>query len=59
MLLMFACKNEEKNFSYNISIFSSNIIIMWSVSLQNNHNVHITNFEKKHYKQDRVNLEDD
>jgi len=26
---------------------------------QNNHNARITNFEKKHYKQDRVNLEDD
>ncbi len=26
---------------------------------ENNHNARITNFEKKHYKQDRVNLEDD
>jgi len=28
----------------------------WS---DNNHNARITNFEKEHYKQDRVNLEDD
>jgi len=27
--------------------------------LLNNHNARITNFEKEHYKQDRVNLEDD
>jgi len=27
--------------------------------LKNNHNARITNFEKEHYKQDRVNLEDD
>jgi len=26
---------------------------------ENNHNARITNFEKEHYKQDRVNLEDD
>ena len=26
---------------------------------KNNHNARITNFEKEHYKQDRVNLEDD
>jgi len=26
---------------------------------KNNHNARITNFEKKHYKQDRVNLKDD
>ena len=26
---------------------------------ENNHNVCITNFEKEHYKQDRVNLEND
>ncbi len=32
MLLMFAYKNEEKNFSCSISIFSSNVIIIWSVS---------------------------
>ncbi len=32
MLLMSACKNEEKNFYCNISIFSLNIVIMWSVS---------------------------
>jgi len=28
MLLTFAYKNEEKNFSYSILIFSSNVIIM-------------------------------
>ncbi len=33
MLLMFACESEEKNFSCSILIFSSNIVIMWSVSL--------------------------
>jgi len=27
--------------------------------VKNNHNARITNFEKEHYKQDRVNLEDD
>jgi len=26
---------------------------------KNNHNARITNFEKEHYKQDRVNLKDD
>ena len=26
---------------------------------ENNHNARITNFEKEHYKQDRVNLEND
>jgi len=26
--------------------------------IRNNHNARITNFEKEHYKQDRVNLED-
>jgi len=26
---------------------------------KNNHNARITNFEKEHYKQGRVNLEDD
>jgi len=32
----------------------------FSYDLQlNNHNARITNFEKEHYKQDRVNLEDD
>jgi len=29
------------------------------IILKNNHNVCITNFEKEHYKQDRMNLEDD
>jgi len=28
-------------------------------SLENNHNARITNFEKEHYKQNRVNLKDD
>ncbi len=32
MSLTSACKNEEKNFSYSILIFSSNVVIMWSVS---------------------------
>ncbi len=32
MLLTSACESEEKNFSRSISIFSSNIVIMWSVS---------------------------
>ena len=27
--------------------------------IKNNHNARITNFEKEHYKQDRVNIEDD
>jgi len=29
------------------------------IILKNNHNACITNFEKEHYKQDRMNLEDD
>ncbi len=29
------------------------------IFVKNNHNARITNFEKEHYKQDRVNLEDD
>ena len=32
MSLTFAYKNEENNFSCSISIFSSNVVIMWSVS---------------------------
>jgi len=32
MLLTSAYKSEEKNFSCSISIFSSNVVIMWSVS---------------------------
>jgi len=28
MSLMFACENEEKNFSCNILIFSSNVVII-------------------------------
>ncbi len=36
------------------------LIDIWSsFSLENNHNARITNFEKEHYKQDRVNLKDD
>ncbi len=35
------------------------IIIIISRIFENNHNARITNFEKEHYKQDRVNLEDD
>ena len=31
MSLMSACESEEKNFSRSISIFSSNIVIIWSV----------------------------
>ncbi len=36
MSLMSACENEEKNFSCSISIFSSNVVIIWSVSLRFN-----------------------
>ena len=32
MLLTSACESEEKNFSCSISIFSSNVVVMWSVS---------------------------
>ncbi len=32
MSLTSACESEEKNFSRSISIFSSNVVIMWSVS---------------------------
>ncbi len=32
MSLTSACENEEKNFSCSILIFSSNVVIMWSVS---------------------------
>ena len=32
MSLTSACKNEGKNFSCSISIFSSNVVIMWSIS---------------------------
>ncbi len=32
MSLTSVCKNEEKNFSCSILIFSSNIVIMWSIS---------------------------
>ncbi len=32
---------------------------MYHSCIKNNHNARITNFEKEHYKQDRVNLEDD
>jgi len=31
----------------------------YCINAENNHNACITNFEKEHYKQDRVNLEDD
>jgi len=34
-------------------------VIYFKRKYQNNHNARITNFEKEHYKQDRVNLEDD
>jgi len=36
MLLMFVWKKERKNFSCNISIFFSNVIVIWSVSLHFN-----------------------
>ncbi len=36
MLLMFVWKNERKNFSYNILIFFSNVVVIWSVSLHFN-----------------------
>ncbi len=39
--------HDDKDRFYNISI------------QKNNHNTRITNFEKEHYKQDRVNLKDD
>ncbi len=42
---------ECMNYNYN------NNYIKWD--FENNHNARITNFEKKHYKQDKVNLEDD
>ncbi len=32
MSLTSACESEEKNFSCSISIFSSNVVVMWSVS---------------------------
>ncbi len=32
--------------------------LLWQIN-KNNHNAYITNFEKEHYKQDRVNLKDD
>ncbi len=32
--------------------------LLWQIN-KNNHNACITNFEKEHYKQDRVNLKDD
>ncbi len=34
MSVMSVCKNEEKNFSCSISIFSSNVVIIWSVSFR-------------------------
>ncbi len=34
-------------------------VIYFKRKYQNNHNARITNFEKEHYKQDKVNLEDD
>jgi len=36
MLLMFIWKNERKNFSCNISIFSLNVIVIWSMLLHFN-----------------------
>jgi len=38
------------------SLFST---ILIHIEKKKNHNARITNFEKEHYKQDRVNLEDD
>ncbi len=35
------------------------LLIFYIFFLENNHNARITNFEKEHYKQGRVNLEDD
>jgi len=35
------------------------IIFITALKNENNHNARITNFEKEHYKQGRVNLEDD
>ena len=34
MLLTFAWKDEKKNFSCNISIFFSNVVVIWSMSLR-------------------------
>ncbi len=33
--------------------------LKYDINKKNNHNARITNFEKKHYKQDRVSLKDD
>jgi len=38
---------------------SRELSVMIKKIRKNNHNARITNFEKEHYKQDRVNLEDD
>ncbi len=42
-----------------ISFIKSRSFMLSHDLRKNNHNARITNFEKKHYKQDRVNLEDD
>ncbi len=43
----------------NIISFLYQMMFFITLILKNNHNARITNFEKEHYKQDRVNLEDD
>jgi len=43
----------------NAYLYFKNVSDINSLRGRNNHNARITNFEKEHYKQDRVNLEDD
>ncbi len=55
MMILWICFNLRMLF-FNILTWRKFIdfLCCW-----NNHNARITNFEKKHYKQDRVNLEND
>ena len=50
-------RSEKERESYIIRYNEKNISL--NIIKKNNHNACITNFEKEHYKQDRVNLEDD
>ena len=46
------------DYKCQIKFTSRNKLSLYEYHDKNNHNARITNFEKEHYKQGRVNLED-